>query len=42
MTKRIALLSDIHGNQTALKAVIADLSKQAIDDCWFLGDLVMP
>ena len=35
-------MSDVHGNLTALKAVIADLSKQAIDDCWFLGDLVMP
>lgn len=42
MKKRIAILSDIHGNVTALKAVIADLSKQAVDDCWFLGDLVMP
>ena len=42
MKTRIALLSDVHGNLTALKAVIADLSEQAIDDCWFLGDLVMP
>ena len=35
-------MSDVHGNLTALKAVIADLSEQAIDDCWLLGDLVMP
>lgn len=42
MKKRIALLSDVHGNITALTAVIHDLKAQEVDECWFLGDLVMP
>lgn len=42
MKKRIALLSDVHGNSTALSAVVEDLKKRDVDTCWFLGDLVMP
>ncbi|MBU7567899.1 metallophosphoesterase family protein [Weissella sagaensis] len=42
MKKRIAILSDIHGNLTALNAVADDMKNQEISDCWFLGDLVMP
>lgn len=42
MKRRIALLSDVHGNTTALSAVVADLKKRNVDDCWFLGDLVLP
>ncbi|GEA94245.1 serine/threonine protein phosphatase [Weissella viridescens] len=42
MTKRIALISDIHGNQTALEAVIDDLHKHPVDETWFLGDLLGP
>ncbi|MBZ6008297.1 metallophosphoesterase family protein [Leuconostoc gelidum subsp. aenigmaticum] len=42
MKQRIALLSDVHGNSTALSAVVEDLKKRDVDTCWFLGDLVMP
>lgn len=37
---RLALLSDIHGNQHALEAVWADLQAQAPDAVLCLGDLV--
>lgn len=37
---RIAVLSDIHGNLTAIQAVISDLNKRNIDGCIFLGDLI--
>jgi predicted phosphodiesterase len=37
---RIALISDVHGNHTALTAVLADLEAQApCDAIWVLGDL---
>ncbi|RRG18381.1 metallophosphoesterase [Weissella viridescens] len=42
MTKRIALISDIHGNQTALEAVVADIKRSNVDESWFLGDLLGP
>ena len=42
MKRRIALLSDVHGNATALEAVLADAESQAVTDYWFLGDLLMP
>ncbi|WP_432663432.1 YfcE family phosphodiesterase [Wukongibacter baidiensis] len=38
---KIAVLSDIHGNDLALKAVIDDLKKEGIEKVIFLGDLVM-
>ena len=38
---RIALLSDIHGNATALNAVLADITEQGgVDAYWIMGDLV--
>ena len=37
---RIAILADIHGNIPALEAVIADISRQAIDEVLVGGDLV--
>ncbi|GGE37585.1 metallophosphoesterase family protein [Streptococcus himalayensis] len=40
--RRIALLSDIHGNQTALEAVLADTRAIGVTDYWVLGDSVMP
>lgn len=41
MTK-IAALSDIHGNTTALEAVLADAQKSEVDEYWLLGDILMP
>lgn len=37
---RIAIISDIHGNFTALQAVLADIKKQNIDEIICLGDTV--
>jgi diadenosine tetraphosphatase ApaH/serine/threonine PP2A family protein phosphatase len=37
---RIALISDIHGNIDALKAVLADIERQEIDEILCLGDIV--
>lgn len=37
---RIAILSDIHGNSTALAAVLDDIKRQKIDECFILGDFV--
>jgi putative phosphoesterase len=39
-TIRIALFSDVHGNLTALNAVISELEKEAVDRHIFLGDVV--
>lgn len=36
---RIAILSDIHGNLTALEAVMKDVDQQAPDQIWCGGDL---
>ncbi|MFB4211411.1 metallophosphoesterase [Shouchella sp. JSM 1781072] len=36
---RFAFLSDIHGNATALEAVLNDLQTQQIDEIYILGDL---
>ena len=41
MTK-IAVLSDIHGNTTALEAVLADARAAEVDEYWLLGDILMP
>ena len=35
-----AIISDIHGNLEALKAVLADIKTQDIDDIYCLGDVV--
>lgn len=41
MTK-IAVLSDIHGNTTALEAVLDDAKAAEVDQYWLLGDILMP
>lgn len=40
--KKIAIISDIHGNLTAFRSVLADAKKQGASEYWFLGDLLMP
>lgn len=40
MTRRIALLSDIHGNLPAVEAVINDIASNGVDEVYCLGDLV--
>ncbi|MBF0786574.1 MULTISPECIES: metallophosphoesterase [unclassified Streptococcus] len=42
MKKRIGILADIHGNLTALKAVIAHAKAQGVDEYWLLGDVLLP
>ena len=37
---RIALLSDVHGNLTALEAVLADIDARGITTVYNLGDYV--
>lgn len=37
---KIAIISDIHGNMTALEAVLADIKARGIDLIYNLGDLV--
>ncbi len=39
---KIAIISDIHGNLTALEAVISDIKAKAVDEVWVLGDILMP
>lgn len=38
---RIAIFSDVHGNLTALDAVIADIQRRAPDRVLHGGDLVL-
>jgi predicted phosphodiesterase len=38
--RRIALLSDVHGNLPAFEAVLADVESTGVDERWCLGDLV--
>ena len=40
MHHQIAFLSDIHGNLTALNAVLADLDRRGIETVYFLGDVL--
>jgi len=42
MALRFALISDIHGNVTALRAIIEDATRQGADEYWVLGDVFMP
>lgn len=42
MKHRIAILSDIHGNTTALKSVIMDARAQGATEYWILGDILLP
>ncbi|MCC8024807.1 MAG: metallophosphoesterase family protein [Clostridium sp.] len=37
---RTAVLSDVHGNLQALKAVLQDCERQKVDNFWLLGDYV--
>jgi predicted phosphodiesterase len=39
-TRRIALISDVHGNLPALRAVLAAIEAEGADAIWCLGDLV--
>ena len=36
----MALVSDIHGNLPAFRAVLEDVAAQGVDEIWCLGDLV--
>lgn len=38
---KIAVISDIHGNLSALNAILQDIENQGIENFFFLGDLVM-
>src|ERR687895_637575 len=38
--RRIALLSDVHGNLPAFEAVIEDVESAGVEETWCLGDLV--
>ena len=42
MKHRIGLLADVHGNSSALKAVVEDAIREGATEYWFLGDLIMP
>ncbi|WP_225046683.1 metallophosphoesterase family protein [Lacticaseibacillus kribbianus] len=39
---KLAVISDVHGNRTALSAVLADAKAHGATDYWLLGDLLMP
>lgn len=38
---RVAVFSDVHGNLTALEAVLSDIEQQAVDATVFAGDLCL-
>ena len=40
LTKKVALISDIHSNIEALEAVLSDIDKQGIIDICCLGDII--
>lgn len=40
-TVRLGVISDIHGNYEALRAVLADAGPLGVDRWWVLGDLVL-
>ncbi len=37
---KIAIISDIHGNLTALEAVLSDIEERGIEEIWCLGDVI--
>lgn len=37
---KIALISDVHGNLTALKTVLEDIEKRGVDEIYCLGDTI--
>ena len=42
MNHKIAILSDIHGNTTALAGVLEDAKKLGATEYWLLGDIFLP
>lgn len=42
MNHKIAIISDIHGNTTALQAIISDAEKLGATEYWLLGDILLP
>lgn len=40
MMTRTAIISDVHSNYLALRAVLDDIAQQNIDEIWMLGDAV--
>ena len=40
LSKRVAVISDIHANRHALDAVLAAIEESEVDEIWCLGDLV--
>ena len=42
MIHKIAILSDIHGNTTALAGVLEDAKKLGATEYWLLGDIFLP
>jgi len=40
MSHSIAFLADVHGNLTALQAVLSDLARRGITEIYFLGDML--
>ena len=40
MQKKIAVIIDIHGNSSALKAVLSDIEKSRVEHIYCLGDLI--
>ncbi|MCY7131087.1 phosphodiesterase [Streptococcus gordonii] len=42
MKQRIAILSDIHGNTTALETVLNDAKELGATEYWLLGDFFLP
>jgi predicted phosphodiesterase len=38
---RLGIIADIHGNEVALRAVLADAAGRQVDRWWVLGDLVL-
>ena len=37
---RQAIISDVHGNSTALKSVLADIKRRGVDEIVSLGDII--
>jgi predicted phosphodiesterase len=37
----MGIIADIHGNDVALRAVLKDAARLAVDSWWVLGDLVL-
>jgi diadenosine tetraphosphatase ApaH/serine/threonine PP2A family protein phosphatase len=40
LAKRVAVISDVHGNWQALEAVLEDVEREQPDELWCLGDVV--